>query len=58
MDKRVMDRPQRKEQSLSWSSVVLAFKTAGKQQEVVERPKALGDIRGFPIFIRSCGDWS
>ena len=45
-----------KSKSLSWSSVVLAFKNSRKTTEVVERPKALGDIRGisyiYPILWR------
>ena len=43
--------------TLAWSSVILAFnKALEKQGEVVERPKALGDIRGisyiYPILYR------
>ena len=42
--------------SLSWSSVVLAFKNSRKTTEIVKRPKALGDIRGisyiYPILWR------
>jgi hypothetical protein len=43
--------------SIVWSSVVLAFKKAlEKQGKVVERPKALGDIRGisyiYPMLYR------
>lgn len=45
-----------KSKSLSWSSVVLAFKNSQKTTEVVGRPKALGDIRGisyiYPILWR------
>ena len=45
-----------KSKSLSWSSVVLAFKNSRKTTEVVERPKVLGDIRGisyiYPILWR------
>jgi hypothetical protein len=41
--------------SLAWSSVVLAYNNAiEKRGEVIERPKALGDIRGisyiYPMF--------
>ena len=32
--------------SLAWSSVLLAYKNIGKIGGVVDRPKALGDIRG------------
>ena len=32
--------------SLAWSSVMLAYHNIGKIGEVVDRPKALGDIRG------------
>lgn len=32
--------------SLAWSSVTLAYHNIGKIGEVVDRPKALGDIRG------------
>ena len=32
--------------SLAWSSVLLAYHNIGKIGEVVDRPKALGDIRG------------
>lgn len=44
-----------KSKSLTWSSVLLAFeKTEGKP--LVERPKALGDIRGvayiYGMFYR------
>lgn len=43
--------------TLAWSSVVLAFKKAIEMQgEVIERPKALGDIRGvsyiYPMLFR------
>lgn len=42
--------------SLAWSSVMLAYKNIGKIGEVVDRPKALGDIRGvsyiYGIFYR------
>ena len=43
--------------TLAWSSVMLAFDKALKMQgQVVERPKALGDIRGvsyiYPMFYR------
>lgn len=43
--------------SLAWSSVVLAFRKVGELDEkLVERPKALGDIRGisyiYGIFYR------
>lgn len=42
--------------SLAWSSVVLAYHNIGKIGEVVDRPKALGDIRGvsyiYGIFYR------
>ena len=35
-----------KSKSLAWSSVLLALKNIKKVGEVVDRPKALGDIRG------------
>ena len=42
--------------SLAWSSVMLAYHNIGKIGEVVDRPKALGDIRGvsyiYGIFYR------
>ena len=42
--------------SLAWSSVVLAYHNIGKIGEVVDRPKALGDIRGvsyiYGMFYR------
>lgn len=42
--------------SLAWSSVILAYHNIGKNGEVVDRPKALGDIRGvsyiYGIFYR------
>ena len=42
--------------SLAWSSVVLAYHNIGKIGEVVDRPKALGDIRGvsyiYGLFYR------
>ena len=42
--------------SLAWSSVILAYHNIGKIGEVVDRPKALGDIRGvsyiYGIFYR------
>ena len=42
--------------SLAWSSVLLALKNIKKVGEVVERPKALGDIRGvtyiYGMFYR------
>ena len=42
--------------SLAWSSVVLAYHNIGKMGEVVDRPKALGDIRGvsyiYGMFYR------
>ena len=37
--------------SLAWSSVVLA--TGKYKRKVVDRPKALGDIRGSDIHIRN-----
>ena len=39
-----------KSKSLSWSSVVLAFKNSRKTTEIVKRPKALGDIRGISYY--------
>lgn len=33
--------------SLTWSSVRIAFERAVEQSGIVERPKALGDIRGI-----------
>lgn len=42
--------------SLAWSSVILAYHNIGKIGEVVDRPKALGDIRGvsyiYGMFYR------
>jgi hypothetical protein len=42
--------------SLAWSSVMLAYYNIGKIGEVVDRPKALGDIRGvsyiYGLFYR------
>lgn len=42
--------------SLAWSSVLLVYQNIGKIGEVVDRPKALGDIRGvsyiYGIFYR------
>ena len=42
--------------SLAWSSVLLALGNIKKVEEVVERPKALGDIRGvtyiYGMFYR------
>ena len=42
--------------SLAWSSVMLAYCNIGKIGEVVDRPKALGDIRGvsyiYGLFYR------
>lgn len=42
--------------SLAWSSVMLAYHNIGKIGEVVDRPKALGDIRGvsyiYGMFYR------
>ena len=42
--------------SFAWSSVLLAYHNIGKIGEVVDRPKALGDIRGvsyiYGIFYR------
>ena len=47
-----------KSKSLAWSSVLLALNNIKKAGEVVERPKALGDIRGvtyiYGMFYR-CG---
>ena len=41
---------------MAWSSVLLALRNMKKVGEVVERPKALGDIRGvtyiYGIFYR------
>lgn len=45
-----------KNKSLAWSSVMLAYHNVGKIGEVVDRPKALGDIRGvsyiYGMFYR------
>ncbi len=42
--------------SLAWSSVMLAFRNVGEIGKVVDRPKALGDIRGvsyiYGMFCR------
>ncbi len=42
--------------SIAWSSVILAYHNIGKIGEVVDRPKALGDIRGvsyiYGMFYR------
>ena len=46
----------KKSKSLAWSSVLLALSNIKKVGEVVERPKALGDIRGvtyiYGMFYR------
>ena len=45
-----------KSKSLAWSSVRLAFHNIKQTGEIVERPKALGDIRGvtyiYGMFYR------
>ena len=45
-----------KSKSLAWSSVLLALRNIKKVGEVVDRPKALGDIRGvtyiYGMFYR------
>ena len=45
-----------KSKSLAWSSVLLALRNIKKMREVVDRPKALGDIRGvtyiYGMFYR------
>jgi hypothetical protein len=45
-----------KNKGLAWSSVLLALKNIKKVGEVVDRPKALGDIRGvtyiYGMFYR------
>ena len=45
-----------KSKSLAWSSVLLALKNIKKVGEVVDQPKALGDIRGvtyiYGMFYR------
>lgn len=45
-----------KSKSLAWSSVLLAYKNIGSIGRIVNRPKALGDIRGisyiYGIFCR------
>lgn len=42
--------------SLAWSSVMLAYQNIGRIGEIVDRPKALGDIRGvsyiYGMFYR------
>lgn len=42
--------------SITWSSIRLAFQNSRERDGIVERPKALGDIRGisyiYPIFWR------
>lgn len=44
------------DKSLAWSSVLLVYHNIGKIGEVVDRPKALGDIRGvsyiYGMFYR------
>ena len=40
--------------SLAWSSVLLALGHIKKVGEIVERPKALGDIRGVTYIYRCC----
>lgn len=56
MDKRVMDRPQRKEQKSVVEQRGTGIKNSRKTTEIVKRPKALGDIRGisyiYPILWR------
>lgn len=51
----VIDRRENSK-TLSWSSIRLAFENASKIEEVVSRPKALGDIRGisyiYPMLWR------
>ena len=46
----------RREKSLAWSSVVLAFENSKRISEKVKKPKALGDIREasyiYPILWR------
>ena len=46
----------KKSKSLAWSSVLLALRNIKKVGEVVDRPKALGDIRGatyiYGMFYR------
>lgn len=50
-----IDRRERSK-SLAWSSVLLAYKNIGSIGQIVDRPKALGDIRGisyiYGIFKR------
>ena len=45
-----------KSKSLAWSSVLLALRNIKKVGEAVDRPKALGDIRGvtyiYGMFYR------
>ena len=48
--------PKKRNKSLAWSSVVLAFENSKRISEEVKKPKALGDIRGvsyiYPILWR------
>lgn len=54
VDKGAFDKPQGNSKSLTWSSICLAYKKALHTDEVVARPKKLGDIRGisyiYPIL--------
>ena len=51
----LIDR-RKESKSLAWSSVLLAYKNIGCIGQIVDRPKALGDIRGisyiYGIFNR------
>ncbi|MBR1741678.1 MAG: hypothetical protein IJ733_07355 [Lachnospiraceae bacterium] len=56
-NKEILISRRRQSKSLTWSSVRLAFEGALRRKgEVIEKPKALGDIRGisyiYPIFVR------
>ena len=56
-NKEMLINRREKSKSLTWSSVRLAFdKALLRKGEVIEKPKALGDIRGisyiYPIFVR------
>ena len=47
---------QESSKSLAWSSILLAYKNINRIGTVVDRPKALGDIRGvtyiYGMFYR------
>ena len=57
LNKELVVNRRQESKTLAWSSIKLAFDNAIKMQgEVIERPKALGDIRGisyiYPMLYR------